>query len=84
MSMSCRQRATPARSSRRSVDMAQGSFTGRACQETAYVISVSECNASHAQNFGTKRVAIFAGQRLVADMDVNFKSGIVRKTDLEW
>ena len=63
-------------------DSAQGSFTGRGKQETAYVISVSECNASHADNFGTKRVAIFAGEQLVADMDVNFKSNIVRKTDL--
>lgn len=64
------------------IDSAQGSFTARGKQETAYVISVSECNASHADNFGTKRVAIFAGEQLVADMDVNFKSNIVRKTDL--
>jgi len=50
--------------------------------QTAYVISVSECNASHADNFGTKRVAIFSGQQLIADLDVDFKSSIVRKTDL--
>ncbi len=65
------------------VDMAQGSFTRRGAAETAYVISVSECNASHAQNFGTKRIAIFAGQQLVADKDVNFKNRVVRKTDLD-
>jgi hypothetical protein len=47
------------------------------------VISVSECNASHADNFGTKRVAIFAGQQLVADVDADFASSIVRKTDLD-
>jgi len=65
------------------VDTATGSFTapGQA-QQTVYVISVSECNASHADNFGTKRVAIFSGQRLVADVDDNFNSSIVRKTDL--
>lgn len=63
-------------------DMATGSFTGPLTQETLYVISVSECNASHADNFGTKRVAIFSGQRLVADMDADFKNSIVRKTDL--
>jgi len=64
------------------VDSATGSFTGPGKVETAYVISVSECNASHADNFGTKRVAIFSGQQLVVDTDVDFRSGIVRKTDL--
>jgi hypothetical protein len=62
--------------------MATGSFTGPLLTQTAYVISVSECNASHADNFGTKRVAIFSGQQLIADMDVDFKSSIVRTTDL--
>jgi hypothetical protein len=64
------------------LDTATGSFTTSGRPETLYVISVSECNASHADNFGTKRVAIFAGQQLIADADVDFKSSIVRKTDL--
>lgn len=64
------------------IDMATGSFTGALKQETLYVISVSECNASHADNFGTKRIAIFSGQQLVADMDADFKNNVVRKTDL--
>ena len=64
------------------LDMAQGSFTRKGVLETAYVISVSECHASHAENFGTKRLAIFAGQQLVADMDVDFKSSVVSQTDL--
>jgi len=64
------------------VDMASGSFTAPGQTQTAYVISVSECNASHADNFGTKRVAIFSGQQLIADIDVDFRSSIVRKTDL--
>jgi len=64
------------------VDLAQGSFTAAGTAETLYVISVSECNASHAENFGTKRIAIFAGEKLVADMDADFMSSIVRKTDL--
>ena len=62
--------------------MATGSFTAAGQTQTAYVISVSECNASHADNFGTKRVAIFSGQQLVADVDSDFMREIVRKTDL--
>ncbi len=64
------------------VGMATGSFTTAGQTQTAYVIDVSECNASHADNFGTKRVAIFSGQQLVADIDADFMSEIVRKTDL--
>lgn len=64
------------------VDQATGSFTAAGQTQTLYVISVSECNASHADNFGTKRVAIFAGQQLVADVDADFASNIERKTDL--
>lgn len=65
------------------IDMTSGSFTAVGQTQTAYVISVSECNASHADNFGTKRIAIFAGQQLVADMDADFMAFIVRKTDLD-
>ena len=64
------------------IDMTTGSFTAANQTQTLYVISVSECNASHADNFGTKRVAIFSGQQLVAEMDTDFASSIVRKTDL--
>jgi len=65
------------------IDMTTGSFTAAGQTQTAYVISVSECNASHADNFGTKRIAIFSGQQLVADLDADFMSFIVRKTDLD-
>ena len=65
-------------------DMATGSFTAAGQSQTLYVISVSECNASHADNFGTKRVAIFSGQQLVADVDVDFNQNIERKTDLNF
>jgi hypothetical protein len=64
------------------IDMTTGSFTAANQTQTLYVISVSECNATHADNFGTKRVAIFSGQQLVADVDADFASSIVRKTDL--
>ena len=62
--------------------IASGSFTAAGQSETIYVISVSECNASHADNFGTKRAAIFAGQQLLADVDVDFNQNIERKIDL--
>ena len=64
------------------VDMATGSFTARGLKQTVYVISVGECNASHADNFGSKRVALFTGQQLVVNLDVDFRNSIVRKTDL--
>jgi hypothetical protein len=64
------------------VDTVTGSFTAAGQTQTAYLIAVSECNASHADNYGTKRVAIFSGQQLVADLDVDFRSDIVLKTDL--
>ncbi|HEX3251354.1 MAG TPA: hypothetical protein VHS05_18105 [Pyrinomonadaceae bacterium] len=65
------------------IDMTTGSFTATGQTQTAYVISVSECNASHADNFGTKRIAIFSGPQLVAEMDADFMGIIVRKTDLD-
>ena len=59
-----------------------GSFTATGQTETAYLIFVNECNASHADNYGSKRLAIFSGARLVADVDLDFKDSIASKTDL--
>jgi hypothetical protein len=63
-------------------DVETGSFTAPGQSQTLYLIDVSECNASHADNFGTKRVAIFSGQQLVADVDADFARSVIKKTDL--
>jgi hypothetical protein len=65
------------------IDSITGSFTAAGQTQTAYVISVSECGASHAENFGTDRMAIFNGPQLIADLDLDFRSSIIRKTDLD-
>ncbi len=65
------------------LDLATGSFTAPGENQIAYVISVGECNASHADNFGSKRLAIFSGNKLVLNEDLDFKSGILKKTDLD-
>ena len=62
--------------------MVTGSFTAPGKTQTAYVIWTGECGASHADNYGSKRVAIFSGQELVADVDADFNGNIIRKTDL--
>jgi hypothetical protein len=63
-------------------DFETGSFTAPGQTETAYVIWTGECGASHAQNYGSKRVAIFSGQQLVADVDADFNGHLNRKSDL--
>ena len=64
------------------VSVSPGAFTAPGEQQTAYIISVGECNASHADNYGTKRLAIFSGPKLLADVDTDFQSGILRTLDL--
>jgi hypothetical protein len=64
-------------------DVQTGSFTAPGQIQTAYVIWTNECGATHADNYGSKRVAIFSGQQLVANVDSDFNGSIVRKTDLD-
>jgi hypothetical protein len=64
-------------------DVVTGSFTAAGQNQTAYAIWTGECGASHADNYGSKRVAIFSGRQLVADVDADFNGNIIRKTDLD-
>jgi hypothetical protein len=59
-----------------------GAFTQPGVQQTAYLIAVNERYADHADNFGTKRLAIFEGRRLVLDVDIGDHGGILKTFDL--
>ena len=65
------------------VAMAAGSFTIAGERQSAYIISVGECNAAHSDNYGSKRLVVFSGQKLVADADADFKSSILHTPDLD-
>lgn len=60
-----------------------GSFTKAGAKQTAYVILVGECGAPHVVNWGTKRLAIFEGQTLVANVDVKDYNTIIESYDLD-
>ena len=64
-------------------DSISGSFTAPGVKQIAYIINVGECNASHAEGFGTKRLVIFENQKLVANVDTDQHSGIIQISDLD-
>lgn len=59
-----------------------GSFTQPSAQEVAYLIAVHEEHAAHVDNYGTKRLAIFDGQRLVVNVDIGDYWEILKTYDL--
>lgn len=61
---------------------ATGAFTQPGTEQKAYLILANEAGASHADNFGTKRLAIFDGQRLVVDVDIGDHWDIMKTPDL--
>ena len=63
-------------------DIVTGSFTAAGERQTAYLILVGECNYTHATSYGSKRLAVFSGEKLVADADTNFRSSVLRISDL--
>lgn len=66
----------------RITSVAGGSFTAPRRQQTAVTIRVGECNASHADNYGSSRLAVFEGGRLVADFDTRNVPNIIRISDI--
>lgn len=63
-------------------DSATGSFTEAGAQQTAYLIFVGECGAAHVVNFGTKRLAVFTGDTLVLNIDIQDHTSILGTYDL--
>jgi hypothetical protein len=59
-----------------------GAFTEPNTTQTAYLIMVGECGAPHAVNWGTKRLAIFSGDKLVVNVDVQDHTTILNTYDL--
>lgn len=49
---------------------ASGSFTQPGVPQEAYVINLEECSAGHSDNYGTTRLYIVAGRRVVMDVEV--------------
>lgn len=60
--------------------VAEGSFTAAGAKETAYIIDTN--SGGHADNFGPKYLAIFAGETYVTDYPIPDLSIIVRSFDL--
>ena len=63
-------------------DKATGSFTRPGMQQSAYLIWVGECGAAHVVNWGTKRLAIFTGQQLSLNVDVQDHTAILGTYDM--
>jgi serine/threonine protein kinase len=64
------------------LSMVSGAFTQPGTQQNAYLIAVNEEGATHADNFGSKRLAIFDGQKLVVNTDIGDFWDILQTYDL--
>jgi len=63
------------------VSEVKGSFTGPGLDQTAYLIWVSECDASHAEDYGSKRLVVMSGDQVVLNAETNAAS-ILKTLDL--
>lgn len=62
---------------------ATGSFTKSGVVQIAYSIFVGECGAPHVVNWGTKRLVVFEGESIVANVDVKDHGVIDATYDLD-
>jgi hypothetical protein len=60
----------------------KGAFTAAGASETLYLVSVGECFASHADNFGSMMIAVFNGDKVVAKAITDGGTDIERIVDL--
>lgn len=60
-----------------------GSFTAARAQETLYLVSVGECFASHAENFGTQRLVVFRDRAIVANAPAEGSEYLARVADFD-
>jgi hypothetical protein len=60
-----------------------GSFTGANKQQTLYVVGLGECNASHADNFGSGLLVVVEGGNIVARNPIDGGSTVHRLVDLD-
>ena len=51
-----------------------GTFTETGAAQTAYLVNVRECGATHAENFGSSRLVILTGDKLEADLPIEDSS----------
>jgi hypothetical protein len=63
------------------VSEVKGSFTGPGLDQTAYLVWVNECDASHAEDFGSKRLVVLSGDQVVLNAETNAAS-ILKALDL--
>lgn len=59
-----------------------GAFTQPGTQQLAYLIASNEEGASHADNFGSKRLAIFDDRKLIVNVDVGDYWDILKTFDI--
>jgi len=62
--------------------MLKGSFTRPNSDQNAFIVAAHEFSASHADNFGTKRLAIFESKKLVFNVDIGDYTDVPKTLDL--
>jgi hypothetical protein len=62
---------------------ARGAFTAKGISEVLYLVSLNECGASHADNWGSMELVVLRGGAIVARAGVEGGSGLARVADID-